>query len=64
MWTAVDAGRSAFAVPAQLAVISSCIAVNSPLSSFITTHSTFILGLKRSFSVNPSHGSLLFLLQD
>jgi len=36
--------------------------IDSPLSSSITPHS-FIPGLKHSFSTNPSHRSLPFLLQ-
>jgi len=43
--------------------ISSIFSVDSPLSSFIAPRS-FIPGLKPSFSVNPSHHDLPFLLQD
>ena len=42
---------------------SSIGSIDSPLSSSITPQS-FIPGLKPSFSANPSHRSLPFLLQD
>jgi len=42
---------------------SSIGSIDSPLSSSFTPHS-FIPGLKPSFSANPSHRSLPFLLLD
>ena len=42
---------------------SSIGSIDSPLSSSITPHS-FVPSLKPSFSANPSHLSLPFLLQD
>jgi len=49
--------------PNYLSGTSSIGSIDSPLSSSITPHS-FIPGLKHSFSANPSHCSLPFLLRD
>jgi len=49
--------------PSSLSCTSSIGSINSPLSSSITP-SLFHSRLKHSFSANPSHRSLPFLLQD